>query len=208
MKEPLVSKSWPPLTRRHKHGFRLRPLSPDSSVIGITYDGTTAGKKRLVPRKCLDRAIRGPVHIDRLAVCSARCGYRTGGGEPHSPALPSMASIRSPISPMASLSLAGRNSRFPRPARSGAFITRAIGPPLSPIRKSTGRSSAATTRSMSPVASPVAGNPYFWLVSEQRLYLFSREQARDAFAADAANILRRCEPALAGGSEHPGAVGR
>jgi hypothetical protein len=37
----------------------------------------------------------------------------------------------------------------------------------------------------------VAGNPYFWLVSGQRLYLFSREEARDAFAADAANILRR-----------------
>jgi hypothetical protein len=37
----------------------------------------------------------------------------------------------------------------------------------------------------------VAGNPYFWLISGQRLYLFSREEARDAFAANAANILRR-----------------
>jgi hypothetical protein len=37
----------------------------------------------------------------------------------------------------------------------------------------------------------VAGNPYFWMVSGQRLYLFSREKARDAFAADAANIVRR-----------------
>jgi len=37
----------------------------------------------------------------------------------------------------------------------------------------------------------VAGNPYFWLVSGQRLYLFSREESRDAFAADAANIARR-----------------
>jgi hypothetical protein len=36
----------------------------------------------------------------------------------------------------------------------------------------------------------VAGNPYFWLISGQRLYLFSREEARDAFAADAANIVR------------------
>jgi hypothetical protein len=30
----------------------------------------------------------------------------------------------------------------------------------------------------------VAGNPRFWLVAGQRLYLFSREQNRDAFAAD------------------------
>lgn len=37
----------------------------------------------------------------------------------------------------------------------------------------------------------VAGNPYFWLVSGQRLYLFSRAESRDAFAADAANIARR-----------------
>jgi hypothetical protein len=37
----------------------------------------------------------------------------------------------------------------------------------------------------------VAGNPYFWLVSGQRLYLFSRQKSRDAFAADAANIARR-----------------
>jgi hypothetical protein len=36
----------------------------------------------------------------------------------------------------------------------------------------------------------VAGNPRFWLVSGQRLYLFSREQSRDAFAADAAGVLR------------------
>jgi hypothetical protein len=37
----------------------------------------------------------------------------------------------------------------------------------------------------------VAGNPYFWLVSGQRLYLFSRKESRDAFAADATNIARR-----------------
>ena len=30
----------------------------------------------------------------------------------------------------------------------------------------------------------VAGNPRFWLISGQRLYLFSREENRDAFAAD------------------------
>ncbi len=45
----------------------------------------------------------------------------------------------------------------------------------------------------------VAGNPRFWLISEDRLYLFSREEARDAFAADAARVLREANarwPAL------------
>jgi hypothetical protein len=36
----------------------------------------------------------------------------------------------------------------------------------------------------------VAGNPRFWLVSGQRLYLFGREQTRDAFAADPERSLR------------------
>jgi hypothetical protein len=35
-----------------------------------------------------------------------------------------------------------------------------------------------------------AGNPRFWLVSGQRLYLFGREQNRDAFAADPVRALR------------------
>jgi hypothetical protein len=35
-----------------------------------------------------------------------------------------------------------------------------------------------------------AGNPRFWLISGQRLYLFGREQHRDAFAADPLAVLR------------------
>ena len=35
-----------------------------------------------------------------------------------------------------------------------------------------------------------AGNPRFWLVSGQRLYLFGLEQHRDAFAADPQRVLR------------------
>ena len=45
----------------------------------------------------------------------------------------------------------------------------------------------------------VAGNPRFWLISGERLYLFGLEQHRDAFAADSARILRRANsrwPAL------------
>jgi hypothetical protein len=36
----------------------------------------------------------------------------------------------------------------------------------------------------------VAGNPRFWLISGQRLYLFGREENRDAFAADAGHVVR------------------
>jgi len=35
-----------------------------------------------------------------------------------------------------------------------------------------------------------AGNPRLWLISGQRLYLFGREEARDAFAADPERFLR------------------
>jgi hypothetical protein len=44
-----------------------------------------------------------------------------------------------------------------------------------------------------------AGNPRFWLISEQRLYLFGREENRDAFAADPRRFLRKANarwPAL------------
>jgi hypothetical protein len=44
-----------------------------------------------------------------------------------------------------------------------------------------------------------AGNPRFWLVVEQRLYLFGREENRDAFTGDRARILRDAQarwPAL------------
>ena len=36
----------------------------------------------------------------------------------------------------------------------------------------------------------VAGNPRFWLVSGQRLYLFNREETRAAFAANPQPVLR------------------
>lgn len=35
----------------------------------------------------------------------------------------------------------------------------------------------------------VAGNPRFWLVTGERLYLFGREEHRDAFAADPERLL-------------------
>ena len=45
----------------------------------------------------------------------------------------------------------------------------------------------------------VAGNPWFWLISGQRLYLFGREDNRKAFAADpAGRCARRITLAKAG----------
>jgi hypothetical protein len=44
-----------------------------------------------------------------------------------------------------------------------------------------------------------AGNPRFWLISGQRLYLFGREENRDAFAVDPQAFLREANqrwPAL------------
>ena len=38
-----------------------------------------------------------------------------------------------------------------------------------------------------------AGNPRFWLIVGQRLYLFGREESRDAFAADPAAVLREAQ---------------
>ena len=39
----------------------------------------------------------------------------------------------------------------------------------------------------------VAGNPLFWVVAGQRLYLFGQESNRDAFAADPARYLDQAE---------------
>jgi hypothetical protein len=39
----------------------------------------------------------------------------------------------------------------------------------------------------------VAGNPRFWLIAGQRLYLFDGEKSRDAFAADARRVLREAQ---------------
>jgi len=45
----------------------------------------------------------------------------------------------------------------------------------------------------------VAGNPLFWTVAGNRLYLFGREDTRDAFAANPAPYLKEARarwPAL------------
>ncbi len=45
----------------------------------------------------------------------------------------------------------------------------------------------------------VAGNPRFWLIAGQRLFLFGRAESRDAFAADPVRVMREAKqrwPAL------------
>ena len=69
---------------------------------------------------------------------------------------------------------------------------------LSPIPIFTAPSSGATTRSIWRAGSPLP-NPRFWLISGQRLYLFGREDNRDAFAAAPARFLQQAKlrwPAL------------
>ncbi|HEX7790139.1 MAG TPA: YHS domain-containing (seleno)protein [Afipia sp.] len=47
----------------------------------------------------------------------------------------------------------------------------------------------------------VAGRPQLWLISGERLYLFSREESRAAFVADPQGILKQADglwPALSG----------
>ncbi len=145
-------------------GFRLRPLSPDSNVIDTNYDGTTAGKKWQLfairssapesPLSALWASLAGnkPCGAGGPFVGGPGLDHRAGGREPVFRASPSRGSTPSPISPMERPRSAVSNSRPPRPARSGVSAMRATARPLSPIRIFTGRSSAATTRSIWPAA--------------------------------------------------------
>ena len=83
-----------------------------------------------------------------------------------------------------------RISKLAKRAPSGASATRATVPPLSRIRKSTDPSSAATIRSISGRGVTFAGSPRFWAIANQRLYLFGREENRDAFTANPAAFLK------------------
>ena len=52
-----------------------------------------------------------------------------------------------------------------------------------------------------------AGSPRFWAIADQRLYLFGREENRDAFTANPARFLKDAHAALAGARAGTGAVG-
>ncbi len=62
---------------------------------------------------------------------------------------------------------------------------------MSPIRKSTDREFGGYDPVDVARGIAVAGNPYFWLISGQRLYLFSRaRKPATPLQPDAANIVR------------------
>ena len=122
----------------------------------------------VAPRNCLDRLAGGPVgrHLAGLAgFAGPGRHHRAGGGQPLlGLAIEGFDPVAYFVDARPMLGPAGFRG-LARPARSGVSATRATAPPLSPIPKSTARSSAATTRSTWRAASPVAGNPRFWLIS-------------------------------------------
>ena len=182
-------------------------MSPDSDVIGTNYDGTrqerNGNRSEQAFRPGIALIASWPAMVAGLACWFPRAsGPRprppSGSSSTVSPVWRSRVSTPSPISSMPDPRSAWRSSRPRSPARSGASATREIARPLWPIPISTGPSSAATTRSIWRAASHRPVIPRFWLISGQRLYLFGREENRDAFAADPPRYLRRCQTALAG----------
>ena len=167
----MLSASTMTAQRQERNGsrpeMRFRP--------GIALIALLAGLVLARPGVLAGSSVRGPGR-----------DHRAGGRQPLHAGWRSRGSTRSPISSMPRPSSACRTSRPRSRARSGASATRATAPPLSPIPRSTARNSAATTRSIVARGVTVAGNPRFWLVSGERLYLFGREENRDAFAADPA----------------------
>ena len=168
-------------------------MSPDSDVIGTNYDGTTAGKKRhrlrngLSPRNSLDR----------LAGQPCRTGLRAG--------LPSAARAATTERVVVNrFTRSGHRGFRPRrlfrrrPRRCSACrISRR--PQAGAVWRFRNEGNRASFVAHPEIYGPqfggydpvdlargvtVAGNPRFWLVSGQRLYLFGREENRDAFAAD------------------------
>ncbi len=132
-------------------------------------------------------------HFDGRLARSASRGHhdRARGDQPLSPDSRSKDSIRSPIS-RRRRGHPGAAGLRGRPRRRGLAFPQRGQPRLvrGRIRKSTARSSAATIRPISVRGVTCAGNPRFWAVVGNRLYLFNREDtAAMPFAADPARFL-------------------
>ena len=87
-------------------------------------------------------------------------------------------------------SRAWANSRRLPPAWSGASATRVTAPPSSRIRRSTCRSSAATIRSIVTRRDDRGQSAVLVVVTGARLYLFYREDNRDAFTAEPGRFMQ------------------
>ena len=195
-------------------------MSPDSDVICINYDGTTAGKKRVAPRNRLYRLIGGRF--------GAGLQETYLPGSMSAPGLPSSAAEASTteqvvvnrfsglaidgFDPVAyftdaraelgreefEFSEAGAVWRFRNEGNRASFVAHPeiYGPQFGgydPVDLARGAT--------------VAGSPRLWLVSGQRLYLFNREETRDAFAAGPARALRHANLRWPDTQAIPGAIG-
>ena len=149
-------------------------MSPDSDVIGTNYDGTTAAKKRqpvrnrLPPRNCLYRGMGKPCHAGLFPASGPGRDDRAGRRQPvHR-----------------SCHRGFRPGCLFRRCNLASFVAHPdiYGPQFG------GYDPIDLARGVT-----YAGNPRFWLISGERLYLFGREDNRDAFAADPQHYLRNAQ---------------
>ena len=174
-------------------------MSPDSNVIGTNYDGTTAGKKwqwlrrRFRPGIALIGWLAG---LASLASLAALAGFPSAAGaqttervivnrytglaiEGYDP-VAYFADARAELGRQDfEASQAGAVWRFRNEGNRASFVAHPeiYGPQFG------GYDPIDLARGVT-----YAGNPRFWLIVKQRLYLFGREQNRDAFAADPAPL--------------------
>ena len=148
----------------------------NSNVIGTNYDGTTAGKIRLAPRNSL-YCPAGGLGSPALAPGFRRPGrnHRAGGGEPlfrprHRGLRSRRLFHRRPAVqglPDFEVAAAGAVWRFRNEGNRASFVAHPeiYGPQFG------GYDPVDLARGVT-----YAGNPRFWLVNGQRLYLFGREE--------------------------------
>jgi hypothetical protein len=169
-------------------------VSPDSDVIGTNYDGTTAGKKRQTPRIAFigllaglfwlgAGVLAGPFFVARAAtteqvIVNRYSGLAIEGYDPVAYFTDAVAELGLPDF---EASEAGAVWRFRNEGNRASFVAHPeiYGPQFG------GYDPTDLARGVT-----VAGNPRFWLLAGERLYLFGREENRDAFAADPAHLLR------------------
>ena len=179
-------------------------MSPDSDVIGINYDGTTAGKKwqslrnGIPPRNSLFPFAGEPRLAGLPAIRGPRRDDGTGGREP---LLRCCIEGFDPVAyfvdarplvglPQFEASNAGAVRLFRNEGNRASFVAHPdiYGPQFG------GYDPIDLARGVT-----FAGNPRFWLISGQRLHLFGREDNCDAFAAAPARFLHQAKlrwPAL------------
>ena len=169
-------------------------MSPDSNVIGTNYDGTTAGKKwrrpgiglyRLVGRRFIcsfaaPSAIAQASTTERVIV-NRFSGLAIEGFDPVAYFTDGEAVLG--LNDFEA-SQAGAVWRFRNEGNRASFVAHPeiYGPQFG------GYDPIDLARGVT-----FAGNPRFWLVSGQRLYLFGREESRDAFAANPARFLKHAD---------------